>query len=434
MSNLALQLARRFEPRHLAIALLAVIASFAVLDLADAQGLTSLRFFDLNDTDLTNRLTISTLVVGLVLLGAAAMAFGAAGSTRTPAQARWMRASGVVFALFAAEEIFGLQAWLEEVGAAWAATYLPALVIALSVWLMSVPALESAAARRAFLGGAGVWLLAAPFDAASTGMQHAYALGELLELSAAALFFFSFVLHAHAVLPPVSAAEGRRLEVASLAELARRLDPVKLGIGALLIVVALGVMGSISHGGTYMRVWDLNKEQNYGAAFSGLALWFAAAMAICYGVCRHESWRDRRWWLVLGFVFLFLGLDEMTAIHEEFQHVTGIWGQSFLAPVVVLGVIGWYKALEELRFDRTAAALLLGGAAFWTVAQMIDLLLNETMPWTVIPEELLEMSGSLLFGFALLVGLQALAARAAAPAVPGVAPALLPERELSAAR
>ena len=42
MSNFALQLARRFDPRHLLIALIAIIASFAALDFVYNHALDSL--------------------------------------------------------------------------------------------------------------------------------------------------------------------------------------------------------------------------------------------------------------------------------------------------------------------------------------------------------------------------------------------------------
>jgi hypothetical protein len=169
-------------------------------------------------------------------------------------------------------------------------------------------------------------------------------------------------------------------------------------------------MGAVSHSVDYMRVFDVNKEQNYASVFSGLALWAAALMAIFNGLVRQESTHARRWWLALAFVFLYLGLDEMTALHEELQHVTGIWGQAFLMPVALVGVAAWYMAIKEMRTNQVAVLLWVAGAAAWVLSQGIDLKLNEPLPWTMIPEELGEMTGSLLFAFSLLVAVRPLVA------------------------
>lgn len=131
-------------------------------------------------------------------------------------------------------------------------------------------------------------------------------------------------------------------------------------------------------------------------------------MSICNGVFREEARHNRRSWMALAFVFVYLGLDEMAALHEELQHLTGVWGQAFLLPVVVVGVAAWYRTLLGMRTNQLAHVLWVGGAALWVVSQCVDLLLNTPMPWTTIPEELGEMTGSLLFAFSLLVSLRAL--------------------------
>ena len=68
MSNFALQLARRFEPRHLLIALVAVIVSFAALDLVYNHALDSLVAFHLDDSDPAVRNSFPAVVMGLMLI------------------------------------------------------------------------------------------------------------------------------------------------------------------------------------------------------------------------------------------------------------------------------------------------------------------------------------------------------------------------------
>ena len=64
MSDLALQLARRFQPRHLFIVLAAVIASFAALDLVYRHALDSLVAFQLEDSDPAVRNSFPAVVIG----------------------------------------------------------------------------------------------------------------------------------------------------------------------------------------------------------------------------------------------------------------------------------------------------------------------------------------------------------------------------------
>jgi hypothetical protein len=77
--------------------------------------------------------------------------------------------------------------------------------------------------------------------------------------------------------------------------------------------------------------------------------------------------------------------------------------------------------------------LWVAGAALWVLSQGIDLVLNDPMPWTTVPEELCEMSGSLMFAFALLVALRPLVAELApaarsVPVAPTATQGLQPAR------
>jgi len=410
MSDLGLQIARRFQPRHVLIACGAVLALFLVLDFGDAQGFSSLRFFDLNDSEVSDRISLSSMVIGALLLCASGIAFSTAAAARGTRAGFWFKAAAILFALFGVEEILGIHSWANQHGVSWNVSYLPFLVVAVLAWAEMARHMESRQARLLSVLGIGAFLGSAMFDAARAGDGHAYAVGEMLQMVAASLFLVSLMVHAHDPRLARTVEPGRSGDLTVLAAFVDRLDPVKLAIGAAVCVFALGVMGSISHSVDYMRVFDVNKEQNYASVFSGLALWAAALMAAFNGFVRHESLRARRWWLALACVFLYLGLDEMTALHEELQHATGIWGQTFLMPVVVVGVAAWYMILKEIRSNDLATLLLLAGAASWVVSQGIDLKLNEPAPWTMVPEELGEMAGSLLFAFSLLVALRPLLA------------------------
>src|SRR5262245_16865914 len=368
--GVTLRLARRFRTRQVLIALAAVIAVFIVLDFLDARGLSSLRFFDLNDSDVALRITLSSAVTGTLFAIAAALAFAASHTTtRFERAGQWFKASGVLFALVGIDEALGIHTWANLHGASWAVSYLPFAAVAALVWFEMSRHFESRRTARLCLAGTGAFLGACALDAAHAGGAHSYAFGELLDMAAASLFVASLLRRAHQYRPMDLDEHGRGGDLLAIASLVERLDPVKLGLGAAAVVVLIGVTGTISHSVSYSRVLDVNKEQNYASMFSGFTLWAAAVMAMCNAGFREATWWGRRWWVALALVFVYLGLDEMAALHEELQHLTGIWGQSFLLPVVVVGVAAWYVTLNELRGNRAAVSLWLGGAGLWVLSQ-----------------------------------------------------------------
>ena len=166
MDNLALQLARRFQPRHVLIALAAVMACFLVLDFGDAQGFSSLRFFDLNDSDVTFRIGLSPFVIGTLLLFSSAIAFSAASTAADSRAAFWFKASGVAFAFFGLEEILGVHSWLDtDHGVSWNISYLPFVALGTLAWFETARHLEAGPVRRLFFGGIAAFLGACLFDA-----------------------------------------------------------------------------------------------------------------------------------------------------------------------------------------------------------------------------------------------------------------------------
>jgi hypothetical protein len=198
-----------------------------------------------------------------------------------------------------------------------------------------------------------------------------------------------------------------------------RLHPGTVAIWVVVLVIVLGVLGSIEYpggggtrapypGGGDLRAFDLNKEQTYPATFSALLLFGAGGLALLNGLVRTTDRSEQRGWFLLALIFTFLGIDESTALHEILQDRVHLWGQAVLMPVVLVGVVTWWITLKRLRPQVTAARLFFLGGASWVLSQAIDFALNEPWGWTVVPEELLEMAGSALFGLALLVALRPL--------------------------
>jgi hypothetical protein len=420
MSNLALQLARRFDPRYLVIVLAAIIAAFALLDFVYEHKLDSLVAFHLDDSDPAEQNSFPAVVIGLILLGAGALAFAVA-SMRDTARPAWWRAAGIVLIFFAIEESLGLHTWAERhLEIDWNVAYLPFIAIAAVVWFETARLMSGHnTARATFVAGIAGWLLAAVFDAARTGRAEALAGGELLEMAAAGLLLVGMFTYARArsLADEPEPHGGRESAVAIARAAVSRVDMQALLIGLAVFAVLFGILGAIVYpGGGELRAFDLNKEQTFPATFSGVLLLAAGALALLNGLVRSDTAIGRRWWIVLALVFAFLGLDEIAALHEAVQDRVNVWGQAFLAPVVFVGVYAWWVTLRQLRSEEPAGTLFLLGAAAWIVSQGIDAAFNEHWGWTIVPEELVEMLGSALFGLALLVALRALVATATAPA------------------
>ena len=412
MSNFALQLARRFEPRHILIALVAVIVSFAALDLVYTHALDSLVAFHLDDSDPAVRNSFPAVVMGIMLLWAGALAFAVA-RMRDTAHRAWWRATGVVFVFFAIEESLGLHTWLDRhLEIDWNVTYLPFITIATVVWFETVRLMKGDRGAQ-LLFGAGIagWLAAAVLDAARTGRAQALTGGELLEMAAAGLLLLAVFTFARSrSLAERPAPRNPRDSVLEIARAAvSRVDVRALLVGLACFAVVFGILGAIVYpGGGDLRAFDLNKEQTFPATFSGVLLLAAGGLALLNGLVRSGSASGRRWWIVLALVFAFLGLDEIAALHEAVQDRVHVWGQAVLAPVVFVGMYAWWVTLKRLWAEPPAGGLFLLGAAAWIVSQGIDAALNEHWGWTIVPEELIEMLGSALFGLALLVALRRL--------------------------
>ena len=423
MSNLALQLARRFEPRHLFIGLVAVLVSFAALDVVYNHALDSLVAFHLDDSDPAMRNSFPAVVIGLMLVSAGALAFAVA-SMRETAHPAWWRAAAVVLIFFGIEEALGLHTWVDRhLEVDWNVAYLPFITIAAVVWFEAARLMKGHRAAQ-LLFGAGIagWMLAAVFDAARTGRAEALAGGELLEMAAAGLLLLGMFTFARArSLAENPAPQTPRESILAIARAAvARVDVGRLLIGLAVLAVVFGILGAIVYpGGGDLRAFDLNKEQTFPATFSGVLLLAAGGLALLNGLVRSDTAAGRRWWIVLALVFAFLGLDEIAALHEAVQDRVHVWGQAVLAPVVFVGVYAWWATLRRLRSEPPAGTLFMLGAGAWIMSQLIDAGLNEHWGWTIVPEELLEMAGSALFGLALLVALrQLLAAEPAAEREP----------------
>ena len=159
----------------------------------------------------------------------------------------------------------------------------------------------------------------------------------------------------------------------------------------LALIVLLGVAHLIVwvaqvRGHPYLRglnpMFNMNRENNAPAAFSGFAL--LAAAALLFVTARRQRLRPAsdsgatRSWAILGVVFVLLAFDEVMALHENVRGwlpaglmATGRWHYAWVGPYVaatlLLGTLlfrFWYRLPEPTRTRlAVAGAVFVGGAA-----------------------------------------------------------------------
>ena len=106
----------------------------------------------------------------------------------------------------------------------------------------------------------------------------------------------------------------------------------------------------------------------------------------------------------LGALFAFMAIDEVVQIHERLEGATDANWQLVYLPVMAVAGGVWLLVLR--RLTGGPRLLFVAGAAAWVVAQLFEWVQRDgavlTHRWTILPEELLEMTGSALFALALL--------------------------------
>ncbi len=190
-----------------------------------------------------------------------------------------------------------------------------------------------------------------------------------------------------------------------------------LGLGLLLLMHLASVFCHLvlhTKVEAFTVLFDLDLEANM-PTFYNCFLFFVGA-ALFYACGRFESGKHRRGWTVMACVFLFLGVDEGSQIHEKFMFFTlrllhngqqtGDFGWLYYAWVIPYGIAAfilllvlsrWLLALDRgFRTDLLASgAIYVFGAVFMEmysgkVAAGLDasLMIPEQMQW--VPCEIYE--------------------------------------------
>lgn len=183
-----------------------------------------------------------------------------------------------------------------------------------------------------------------------------------------------------------------------------RIPPVPFATAVGLCIAFLVFMGSLWHAGTQLHGFDLRGETNFPSAFSAALLWFAALLAFALAGARERGGPL----LAFSAVFAFLGVDEFLVVHERLQDATDLGREIVYAPLALAAALVTVAVAWQLRATPGVIPLFLGGATAWAGSQAIDALQPHNQPhWSVVPEELLEMSGTTLIALALLLALRA---------------------------
>jgi len=172
-----------------------------------------------------------------------------------------------------------------------------------------------------------------------------------------------------------------------------------------------------------LPIFNLDREGTVPQAYSGLLLLWAAGAAFAAARLGTEPQRAL---YALAAVFGFMSLDEVFRIHETLDDALDFDWQVLYLPIVAAAVAGWVRVARSLAREGRLRVAWIGGAACWGIAQVLEAFQWDgrvrpgTIHWEqltdaqieqkltepaylamMLPEELLEMCGSLLFALVL---------------------------------
>ena len=171
-----------------------------------------------------------------------------------------------------------------------------------------------------------------------------------------------------------------------------------------------------------IKLLDFNLEANLPTYFSSLILLINGILLALIGA-GYKNLAEKYWqWFGLAAIFVFLALDEMIQIHEQLRapmeallNTTGIFYFAWFIPYIIITIIlgiAYFKFMMRLpkhifKYFIIAAVLFISGAV---VMEAISGMYSEkhggstlaySLMYTV--EESLEMSGSIIFLYALML-------------------------------
>jgi hypothetical protein len=191
------------------------------------------------------------------------------------------------------------------------------------------------------------------------------------------------------------------------------------GVAGIALVGVLGVLHAL---GAAPGAFDLDEEYTVPAFYSGVLLALAALNA--YRLATRNDGVDRTLLLLTSALLAFLALDEVFSFHERLGDRTGINWQFLYVPLGVAFATTIWRITGSLGRRAPEARMIFVALVAWTVAQLLEALAYSPLSLSLIdvdhmsqahidairhslrynaiaiPEELLEMGGSLLFAVA----------------------------------
>ena len=206
------------------------------------------------------------------------------------------------------------------------------------------------------------------------------------------------------------------------------LDPKKvvvfLGMIILFLIVAnmVGIVSYYYFGSHRIALFNLDREANIPTLYSSVSLILSAGLLAIIAIARkRQEKRDYLYWAGLAVIFLFLGVDDGAAIHENIirplrdaLHTSGVLYFAWVIPyglfVIAIGVI-YLRFLFSLpvkirNLIILAGILFVGGALGFELigGQWTEQHGQENVAYALITtcEQSLQMVGILVLIYALM--------------------------------
>lgn len=196
----------------------------------------------------------------------------------------------------------------------------------------------------------------------------------------------------------------------------------------VLFFAVVGVTVQVlRYGFNYRERWidlfNLDREINYPSWYSSFTLLFCAILlGIIAAAKKNQGDRFLSHWKALGFIFLFLSLDEILSIHEiliidDLRKALNLGGFFYFIWVIPGAIFVLLTALAYLKFlrhlpQKTRQLFLLAGSIYVGGALGMEMVCgyyadavgqrNVIYGLMVSVEEILEMVGVIVFIYALL--------------------------------
>src|SRR3954465_2350590 len=171
--------------------------------------------------------------------------------------------------------------------------------------------------------------------------------------------------------------------------------------------VVVGALGTYQVAADGPRVLSLDYERTIPAFWSGGVLFLAAVGALL--IARDDGMTGPRWpWIGLTALFAFMGVDEISSIHERIARATGLRWEIPYIPIRLGAAALGIAVLLRLRRERPVLAIGFAlAAATWAGSQVFEVVQwhdgHKVAAYNVLMviEEIGEMTGSAIFALSL---------------------------------